>query len=139
MLEQSLCSKVVKANTASLGKAVTMRELLYKAAEHYKQGKNLADQGDVRAALQAYREALRDLHAVQPQRMRDVLLAHVYLARYQLAVRRNNSQADSDLRMGYSYARTTKEPVVRELAEKLWKEAVHYKRQQPRLSPRRRR
>ncbi len=97
-----------------------MRELLYNAARHYKRGKALAERGDMRAAMTAYRDALRDLHAVQPQRMRDVLLAQVYLSRYQVARRYDPTLAASDLRLGYSYARTTEETVVRELAESLW-------------------
>src|SRR5690606_16858984 len=82
-----------------------MRELLYNAARHYKRGKALAERGDVRAAMLAYQDALRDLHAVKPQRMRDVLLAQVYLSRYQLGHHLDAERADSDLRIGYSYAR----------------------------------
>jgi len=99
-----------------------LRDLLYNAAKHYKHGKALAEQGDYKQALAAYREALRDLHAVRPQRMRDVLLAQVYLSRYQVAQRCDSDPelALSDLRMGYSYARTTQEPHVRQAAEDLW-------------------
>lgn len=99
-----------------------MRELLYNAAKHYKRGKALAERGDLRAAMVAYQDALRDLHAVQPQRMRDVLLAQVYLSRYQQGRDLDPDRADSDLRTGYSYARTTHEPSVRLLAETLWRE-----------------
>lgn len=99
-----------------------MRELLYNAARHYKRGKALAERGDVRAAMVAYQDALRDLHAVKPQRMRDVLLAQVYLSRYQQGRELDSERADSDLRIGYSYARTTHEPSVRLLAETLWRE-----------------
>lgn len=104
-----------------------MQELLYEAARHYKRGKALAERGDLRGALAAYTEALRDLHAVQPQRMRDVLLAQVYLSRYQIALKAGVKGADSDLRQGYAYARTTKEPSVRRLAEQLWE--AHLERQ----------
>ncbi|MBS3968439.1 MAG: hypothetical protein KGZ60_14370 [Truepera sp.] len=101
-----------------------MQELLYEAARHYKRGKALFERGDLRGALLAYSEALRDLHAVEPQRMRDVLLAQVYLSRYQVAIKVEPKTAGSDLRQGYAYARTTKEPMLRELAEQLW-EALH--------------
>src|SRR5690606_34269285 len=101
-----------------------MRELLYNAARHYKRGKALAERGDVRAAMLAYQDALRDLHAVKPQRMRDVLLAQVYLSRYQLGEALDVARAESDLRIGYSYARTTHEPTVRLLAENLWRERL---------------
>lgn len=107
-----------------------MRELLYNAAKHYKRGKALAERGDLRGAMVAYKDALRDLHAVKPQRMRNVLLAQVYLSRYQIAVALEPAAALRDLRVGYSYARTTKEPVVRELAESLWQ--THLEAKNPR-------
>jgi hypothetical protein len=97
-----------------------MRELLYDAAKHYRHGRALAERGDVRGAMQAYRDALKDLHAVKPQRMRDVLLAQVYLSRYVIGRDVDPRRADSDLRTGYSYARTTHEPHVRLMAEELW-------------------
>ncbi len=99
-----------------------MRELLYNAAKHFKRGKALSERGDSRGAMVAYEDALKDLHAVKPQRMRDVLLAQVYLSRYQLGRDADPVKADSDLRLGYSYARTTFEPTVRQLAEGLWQE-----------------
>ena len=99
-----------------------MRELLYEAAKHFRRGRALADRGDDRGAAVAYDDALRDLHAVRPQRMRDVLLAQVYLSRHQLGG--EAAQRAGDLRMGYGYARTTAEPNVRTLAERLWREAV---------------
>lgn len=98
-----------------------MRELLYNAARHYKRGKALLERGDVRAAHKAFEEALLDLHAVKPQRMRDVLLAQVYLSRYQAGREVDRRAARTDLRLGYSYARTTREPSVRQLAETLWR------------------
>ncbi|MEX2534849.1 MAG: hypothetical protein WD273_04535 [Trueperaceae bacterium] len=101
-----------------------MRELLYEAARHYKKGKALADRGDVTGAMVAFEQALRDLHAVKPQRMRDVLLAQVYLSRYQIAGDNDRDAALGDLRRGYSYARTTREPIVRRLAEELWRRSV---------------
>lgn len=97
-----------------------MRELLYDAARHFKRGKALAERGDVRGAMAAYEDALRELHAVKPQRMRDVLLAQVYLSRFQAGRSLDARRADSDLRVGYSYARTTHEPTVRLMAEQLW-------------------
>lgn len=99
-----------------------MRELLYNAAGHVRRGKALASAGNRQGALKAYAEALRDLHAVKPQRQRDVLLAHVYLSRYQLADNRRAKAAQHDLRVGYAYARTAAEPGVRLLAETLWQE-----------------
>jgi hypothetical protein len=99
-----------------------MRESLYSAAKHFRRGKAMAERGDARGALAAYADALRELHAVRPQRMRDVLLAHVHLSRYELARRLEPASAGSDLRLGYSYARMAKDPAVRELAERLWRQ-----------------
>ena len=99
-----------------------MRELLYEAAKHYRRGKSLAERGDTRGAGVAFEEALRELQAVRPQRMRDVLLAQVYLSRHQLDP--DAAEAAADLRLGYAYARTTAEPNVRAIAERLWAEAV---------------
>ena len=101
-----------------------MRELLYDAAKHYRRGRALAERGDVRGAMHAYRDALKDLHAVKPQRMRDVLLAQVYLSRYVIGREVDRRRADSDLRTGYSYARTTHEPHVRLMAEELWRARI---------------
>ncbi len=96
-----------------------MQELLYSAAEHFKRGKSLADQGDARGASIAFRDALLDLHAVKPQRNRDVLLAQVYLSRAEIEADVDPERAETDFRLGYSYARTTQEPHVREHAERL--------------------
>lgn len=98
-----------------------MRELLYEAAKHYRHGKSLAERGDARGAGVAFEAALRELQAVRPQRMRDVLLAQVYLSRHQLKTPGSDL---SDLRFGYAYARTTAEPSVRALAEALWRAAI---------------
>lgn len=99
-----------------------MRELLFSAARHFKRGTSLADRGDVRGAAIAYQEALLDLHAVKPQRMRDVLLAQVYLSRARIEADVDPERAETDFRLGYSYARTTQEPHVRELAERMREE-----------------
>ena len=108
-----------------------MRELLYSAGGHLRRGKALAEAGNRRDALQAYADALRDLHAVKPQRQRDVLLAHVYLARHGLARDKRDRDAQHDLRVGYSYARTSAETGVRALAETLWQQHLAEREAQP--------
>lgn len=102
-----------------------MRELLYNAAKHFKEGEARAQDGDYDAALGAFGAALRDLHAVKPQRQRNALLSQVYLSRYRAAKALGDPSAPHDLRMGYSYARTTREPVVRALAETLWQDYLN--------------
>lgn len=106
-----------------------MRELLYSAAKHYKRGRELAERGDVRGAVAAYGEAVRDLHAVKPQRMRDVLLAQVHLSRYRVAQVLDADEALEDLRLGYSYARTTREPAVEAIAQELWQAYLNERKQ----------
>ncbi len=98
-----------------------MRQLLYEAAAHYRRGKELEAAGRRNEAIDAWHSALRDLHAVKPQRMRDVLLAQVYLACHQASRVSDPVGSLTDLRYGYSYARTTREPSVRLLAEQLWR------------------
>ncbi len=97
-----------------------MRGLLYEAAAHYRRGKELEAAGQRAEAIEAWHAALRDLHAVKPQRMRDVLLAQVYLACHMASRDSDPEGSLTDLRFGYSYARTTREPSVRLLAEQLW-------------------
>lgn len=99
-----------------------MRELLYEAAAHYRKGRELEAAGRRDEAHAAWRAALKDLHAVQPQRNRDVLLAQVYLACHTASRDSDPEGALSSLRFGYSYARTTREPSVRLLAEQLWRQ-----------------
>ena len=97
-----------------------MRDLLYNAAEHFKRGQRFMERGELDKAKTAYDNALKDLHAVRPQRMRDVLLAQVYLSRYQTNLNADTLGAEQDLRIGYSYAKTTRDPTIRNLAEGLW-------------------
>ncbi len=99
-----------------------MHDLLYEAAAHYRRGRGLEAEGKPREALAAWDAALKDLHAVRPQRMRDVLLAQVYLACHMACLELGHSESVTNLRYGYSYARTTREPTVRLLAEQLWRE-----------------
>ncbi|HLR47427.1 MAG TPA: hypothetical protein VK092_09740 [Deinococcales bacterium] len=106
-------------------------KLLYGAAGHYRRGRELEADGHREEALQAWQAALRDLHAVAPQRMRDILLAQVYLACH-IASRTDDPEgAATDLRLGYSYARTTRDTSVRQLAEDLWREQRETRRAQP--------
>ena len=99
-----------------------MTGLLYEAAAHYRRGRELEASGMRHEALDAWQSALKDLHAVRPQRNRDVLLAQVYLACHVASRDQDPASALTSLRFGYSYARTTREPHVRILAEELWRE-----------------
>lgn len=94
--------------------------LMRQAMDNINEANALAQQGDVHGSMSAYEEALKDLHAVAPSSERDVLLAQVYLARYENADKFKLSPDVSDLRYGYSYAKTTKDVEARALAESLW-------------------
>lgn len=97
-------------------------QLLYDAAAHYRRGRELEARGEKEGALAEWRAALRDLHAVAPQRMRDILLAQVYLACHVAGLEDDPEAAAVSLRLGYSYARTTRDASVRKLAEELWRQ-----------------
>ena len=97
-----------------------MKEKLLREAQQYLQkGKSLAERNDHRGARQAYQQALNTLHALAPNKARDQLLAHVYLSRFQVPDKKQG-QTLHDLRLGYSYAKTSKEPTIRAIAEDLW-------------------
>ena len=69
--------------------------------------------------MAAYEDDSAELHAVAAAHARRAL-AQVYLSRFQAGRSIDSRRADSDLRVGYSYARTTQEPTVRLWAEQLW-------------------
>jgi hypothetical protein len=98
-----------------------MRELLYNAARHYKRGKALA-----RARRRAGRDGRLRGGAAGPAR-REAAAHARRAARAGVPValpggaRGGPRGARADLQLGYSYARTTREPSVRQLAETLWR------------------
>jgi len=96
-------------------------QLIRQATDNISEATALAQQGDIHGSMAAYDEALKDLHSVGPSNNRDVLLAQVYLAKYENASKFKLSPDVSDLRYGYSYAKTTKDVEARALAESLWK------------------
>lgn len=109
-----------------------MRELLYQAADEYQNACELTEQQNLNEAMLSFARALRNLHGVRPQRKRDILLAHLHLSRYQAGMQRPAEDIrwknqDKDLRLGYSYARSTKEPHLRALAEEIWQEHLRRK------------
>lgn len=94
--------------------------LISEATDHINEAKALAQQGDVHGSMSAYEEALKVLHTVSPGDERDLMLAQVYLSRYENASKFKLTPDASDLRYGYSYAKTTKDVEARALAEALW-------------------
>lgn len=93
-----------------------MRPAYLSAARALQLGREWALEGDQRRALGAYGEALSLLRALPPERTRDVLLAHTHLAFYQTLVL-GGSDPQEHLHLGVSYARSTRDPLARAIAE----------------------
>lgn len=98
-----------------------MRPAYLNAARILQQGRERALEGDQHYALKAYNQALDLLRTLPPERTRDVLLAHCYLAYYQTMALNDRQVAQQTaqkyLRLGISYARTTRDPLARAIAE----------------------
>ncbi|MBB6099511.1 hypothetical protein HNR42_002961 [Deinobacterium chartae] len=94
-----------------------MRPAYLTAAQHLKRGRDLAISGESQRALQEYNRALQLLKTLPPERTRDVLLAHTHLAYYQTLAIDNRDVALESLHLGISYARSTRDPLARAIAE----------------------
>ncbi len=82
-------------------------------------GREWAVEGNLNRALNMYEEALGLLVVLPPERIRDILLAHTHLAFYQtLSLEgKPNPQERAHLQKGVSYARSTRDPLARAIAE----------------------
>ncbi len=96
-----------------------MRNVFYQIALTLKTGRERALEGDKGGAIQSFDRCIRDLKELPPERTRDVLLAHSYLAKYQtMALEdKNAKRAQESLHYGVSYARSTRDPLARAIAE----------------------
>jgi hypothetical protein len=96
-----------------------MRSVYYQIAKNLKLGREKALEGDKHAAVQAFDLCLGELRFLPPEHTRDVLLAHSYLNKYQtLALENKDSKrALESLQRGVSYARSSRDPVARAIAE----------------------
>ena len=94
-----------------------MRQVFYSIAMSLKTGREKALEGDREGALVEYGKALGALHQLPPERTRDVLMAHAYLNRFQTLSLENKNAALESLNVGVSYARSTRDPIARALAE----------------------
>lgn len=94
-----------------------MRQAYYAVALSLKTGREHALSGDADAAVNAIQGAIRSLRSLPPERTRDVLLAHAYLARYQTLALADREVAIESLHLGVSYARSTRDPLARAIAE----------------------
>jgi hypothetical protein len=102
---------------------VVMRSIYYTVAKHLKTGREQALAGDLLLALQEFQSAIRALRTQKPERMRDTLLAHAFLNQYQTlsllpkSDKKAERAAFESLQYGISYARSTRDPIARALAE----------------------
>ena len=100
-----------------------MRPAYLTAARALQLGREAALLGNHRGAMQEYQDALDLLRTLPPERTRDTLLAHAHLAMYQtLAPARtlaldDRDEAQEHLHLGISYARSTRDPLARAIAE----------------------
>ncbi|MBZ9715168.1 MULTISPECIES: hypothetical protein [Deinococcus] len=94
-----------------------MRSAYLTAARALQLGREGAVEGDQARALRLYSEALDILTVLPPERTRDVLLAHTHLAFYQTLELLGGKDGQRHLQLGVSYARTTRDPLARAIAE----------------------
>lgn len=94
-----------------------MRPAYLSAARALQLGRQWAVEGDQRRALEAYEDSLALLRTLPPDRTRDVLLAHTHLAFYQTLSLVGARGGQTHLHMGVSYARSTRDPLARAIAE----------------------
>lgn len=95
-----------------------MRSVYLTVARLLQGGREAALEGEGAEAVRAYEQALDLLRALPPERTRDVLLAHTHLAYYQtLALSNRQHDTQEHLHLGISYARSTRDPLARAIAE----------------------
>ena len=99
-----------------------VRQDFYQIALYLKVARERSLERDWQGALQEFDRAIAHLRELPPDRVRDVLLAHAWLGRYQtLTLEKPNQQPNKttleSLHMGVSYARSTRDPLARAIAE----------------------
>lgn len=94
-----------------------MRPAFLTAARHLQFGREAAIEGNDQEAVREYNKALQLLRTLPPERTRDILLAHTHLAYYQTLVLGGREVAQEHLHLGISYARSTRDPLARAIAQ----------------------
>ncbi|ASN79758.1 MULTISPECIES: hypothetical protein [Deinococcus] len=94
-----------------------MRPDYLHAARALQLGREHAVEGEANRALRLYDESLGILRTLPPERTRDILLAHTHLAYYQTLTLIGARDVDHHLSQGVSYARCTRDPLARAIAE----------------------
>lgn len=87
------------------------------AAQALQDAQDAAHAGAARLGLRMLEQALDILEVLAPTRERDILLAHAHLGCFQVLGTLGKPQAEYHLRRGVSYARTTRDPEARRLAQ----------------------
>jgi hypothetical protein len=100
---------------------VSMRPVFYNVALHIKAAREHAVARDPQAAIKEFDTAIHKLRELPPERVRDVLLAHAMLGKYQTLTLEKDKQSQKlaleSLHVGVSYARSTRDPLARAIAE----------------------
>jgi hypothetical protein len=96
---------------------VGVRPAFLTAARALQLGREAALLGDEQRAVEEYQSALDLLRTLPPERTRDTLLAHAHLAAYQTLSLAGREDAQNHLHLGISYARSTRDPLARAIAE----------------------
>jgi hypothetical protein len=100
---------------------VGMRPVFYNVALHIKAAREHGVARDARSAIKEFDTAIAKLRELPPERVRDVLLAHAMLGKYQtLTLEKDKGSqklALESLHLGISYARSSRDPLARAIAE----------------------
>ncbi|GGJ45381.1 hypothetical protein [Deinococcus roseus] len=96
-----------------------MRPQFFTAAKILRKARESALQGRTEEAVKEYQRGINLLRTLPPEHARDVLLSHLYLAHYQTLVLEEKTRevALESLHLGVSYARSTRDPLARAVAE----------------------
>ncbi len=96
-----------------------MRNIYLQISKNLKLGREKALESDKNGAVQIFDKCVAELRELPPEQTRDVLLAHAYLSKYQTLALENkeNKRAFESLQRGVSYARSSKDPTARAIAE----------------------
>lgn len=102
-----------------------MRSAYLTAAQMLKSAREFSLMGKPDEAVRTFHRVVEVLTALPPERTRDVLLGHAYLGHYQTLCVQGEKPDLELLNRGVSYARTTRDPLVRAIAQEcLWAEGA---------------
>lgn len=94
------------------------------AAQRAEDAQDAAAAGELKLALRLWEEVLASLRLLPPRLERDTLLALAHLETYLLLRHFGKASAPWHLQRGVSYARTTRDPRARALAQQCLDEAL---------------